>query len=145
MNTAKFLQSKGLVAQDHSDMMISGDFGSVSVGSLLTEFRNASLSPGVLEIDNERFRQISEKGWTAEHDDHHINGELANAAATYAMTEEQRDYMNDNWGNDMYLTMWPFDLSWLKFTPENRIKQLTKAGALIAAEIERLQREEACR
>jgi hypothetical protein len=37
---------------------------------------------------------------------------------------------------------WPFDRSWYKPTPENRIRELEKAGALIAAEIDRLQRLE---
>lgn len=40
----------------------------------------------------------------------------------------------------MHLHIWPFELKWLKRTPKNRIRELQKAGALIAAEIDRLQR-----
>ncbi len=97
---------------------------------------------GLELIAEERQRQIQVEGWTPEHDAEHNQGELANAAALYAMTDEQREYMNYSWGNDMYLTMWAFELKWLKFTPEDRIRQLQKAGALIAAEMDRLILEE---
>ena len=35
---------------------------------------------------------------------------------------------------------WPWDESWFKPTPDDRIRELVKAGALILAEIDRLQR-----
>ena len=35
-------------------------------------------------------------------------------------------------------TLWPWALSQWKPTPDDRIRELTKAGALIAAEIDRL-------
>lgn len=93
---------------------------------------------GVELIAEERKKQIESEGWTAEHDSKHSDGELANAAALYAMTDDMREYIDDNWGNDQWLNFWPFSLNWLKFSPEDRIKQLSKAGALIAAEIDRL-------
>ncbi|MGG7470795.1 hypothetical protein ACVVIH_20585 [Chryseobacterium arthrosphaerae] len=93
---------------------------------------------GVELIAEERKRQIESEGWTLEHDKHHSNGELADAAALYAMTEETRSYVDHQWGNDMWLHFWPFELKWLKFTPNDRVKQLCKAGAMIAAEIDRL-------
>jgi hypothetical protein len=37
---------------------------------------------------------------------------------------------------------WPWDLNSWKPSPDNRIKELVKAGALVVAEIERLQRLE---
>ena len=90
-------------------------------------------------ISEERQRQIDVEGWTPEHDDIHVNGELAQAASYYAMTDETIQFINEKWGNDNDLFFWPFDLEWLKRTPDNRIKELVKAGALIAAEIDRLQ------
>lgn len=93
---------------------------------------------GVELIAEERKRQIESEGWTSEHDQTHVEGELANAGALYAMTEEMRDYIDIKWGNDQWLNFWPFDLNWLKFTPKDRVKQLCKAGAMIAAEIDRL-------
>jgi hypothetical protein len=98
----------------------------------------AQQSSGVILIAGERKRQIEVEGWTAEHDAKHIDGELADAAAFYAMTDDARSFIDENWGNDMWLHLWPFDLKWLKLTPDDRIKQLTKAGALIASEIDRL-------
>lgn len=101
------------------------------------------MKSGIEIITEERQRQIEVEGWTAEHDEKHYMGELANAACCYAMTHDMVDYLDEQWGNDMYLTFWPFDLSWLKKDQtgdnEKRIKDLAKAGALIAAEIDRLQ------
>lgn len=97
------------------------------------------MKTGIELIAEERQRQIEKEGWTAEHDAEHKEGELANAAAYYAMTQETIDFIDDEWGNDMHLHIWPFDLKWLKRTPKNRIRELQKAGALIAAEIDRLQ------
>jgi hypothetical protein len=88
-------------------------------------------------IYRERNRQLREEGWTAEHDDLHNQGELAMAAACYALTEFNRD-------EEMYrLTppQWPWEAKWWKPTPHDRIRELVKAGALIAAEIDRIQRE----
>lgn len=94
---------------------------------------------GIELIAQERQRQIEVEGWTPSHDAKHTEGELANAAAYYAMTDDLISFIDDKWGNDMHLYIWPFDLKWLKRTPKNRIKELQKSGALIAAEIERLQ------
>lgn len=93
---------------------------------------------GVELIAAERKRQIEVEGWTPKHDAQHIDGQLAQAASYYAMTPETIDFINDKWGNDNDLYFWPFDLKFLKKTPNNRIKELAKAGALIAAEIDRL-------
>lgn len=93
---------------------------------------------GIQLISEERERQIKEEGWTLEHDIQHKNGELSNAAAYYAMTDDLISFIDVEWGNDMHLHIWPFELKWLKRTPNNRIRDLQKAGALIAAEIDRL-------
>jgi hypothetical protein len=86
---------------------------------------------GIERIAAERKRQIEEEGFTAEHDDRLMNGALAAAAACYAVPAlAEKAYL------------WPFDKSQWKPTPENRIRELEKAGALIAAEIERLYRLE---
>lgn len=101
------------------------------------------MKTGIELITEERQRQIDVEGWTAEHDAKHKSGELADAACVYAMSMDSIDFINEHWGNDMWLHLWPFDLVWLKkhiiSNNEDRIKDLTKAGALIAAEIDRLQ------
>ena len=90
-------------------------------------------------ISEERERQITKEGFGPEHDDMWADGELALAAASYAMTPDARkDYSRTL--NEGEPTTWPFDSKWWKPTPKDRIRELTKAGALIVAEIERLRR-----
>jgi hypothetical protein len=94
---------------------------------------------GIHLILKERQRQIHEEGWTAEHDKRHSDGELALAAACYAMPKEHIKYRD----RVTFITLkrfvlWPWRLTWWKPTPDDRIRELTKAGALIAAEIDRL-------
>lgn len=102
--------------------------------------RSGDLLSGVELIAEERQRQISQEGWTPEHDDNHDRCELAKAAACYAIqTVEARhlagtvDYLNAP-----PLGEWPWDEAWWK--PKDPIRDLVKAGALIAAEIDRLRR-----
>ena len=94
---------------------------------------------GIEIIAEERQRHFEIEGYTLEHDLVHEDGELASAAACYSITDDTIDFIDNEWGNDMYLNLWPFDLSDLKRNPKNRIRDLAKAGALLAAEIDRLQ------
>ena len=89
------------------------------------------LGEGVLLIAMERQRQVVEEGWTPDHDDQHKHGEMCAAAAVYAFTPKQRFQVHAS-------QFWPWDMAWFK--PGNRIRELQKAGALIAAEIDRLNR-----
>ncbi len=96
---------------------------------------------GIELIAAERQRQIEQEGWTEEHDCQHENGELAKAAALYAIPDDDR-YIDTHEGSSYILeTLWPWHPDWWKPTPDNRIRELQKAGALIAAEIDRLQRK----
>jgi hypothetical protein len=92
---------------------------------------------GIERIAAERKRQIEEGGFTAEYDDQWINDELAKTASCYATPECYRSVVID---------MWPwFGCMYKRCNgkfPENRIRELEKAGALIAAEIDRLLRKE---
>jgi hypothetical protein len=84
----------------------------------------------------ERERQKSVEGWTPEHDDKHSKGELASAAACYA-TQMREGPLSK--GQLFFLELrWPWSLKWWK--PSNYRRNLVKAGALILAEIERLDR-----
>ncbi len=97
------------------------------------------MKTGIELIAEERQRQINKEGFSVEHDMNRINGELANAAAYYALTDELIDVISSkDWGKQLLMFIWPFELDWLKRTPNNRIRDLQKAGALIAAEIDRL-------
>lgn len=92
---------------------------------------------GLRLIAAERNRQVEEEGWTPEHDDTHDEGELASAAAVYALPMDE--YTNE----DDRMLIWPWEYAWYKPTPDDRLGELVKAGALIAAEIDRLLRVEA--
>jgi len=92
---------------------------------------------GVERIAAERKRQIDVEGYDSRHDDYYDNDQLALAAACYAIPE---DYRRDMEFPDDY---WFLEWARWKPTPGNRIRELEKAGALIAAEIDRLLRLEA--
>lgn len=97
---------------------------------------------GVELIAEERQRQIEKEGWTPAHDSEHDKGELVDAAICYAMGSDVITYEPPmNFPNRISLQQywWPWDRQWWKPTPDNRIRELQKAGALIAAEIDRLQ------
>ncbi|WP_078670596.1 hypothetical protein [Chitinophaga eiseniae] len=94
------------------------------------------MKTGVEIIAEERKRQINIEGYHEHHDDRHEAGELADAAMCYCMSPIYRPAYNFP----------PMGWPWIGgendgFKPSNnRIHELAKAGALIAAEIDRLQR-----
>lgn len=85
-----------------------------------------------IDVLAERRRQVEKEGWTPASDDKYTANELAQAAAAYLITNDPR--MQPGWipGN------WPWSVEWWKPTTPRR--NLVKAGALILAEIERLDR-----
>lgn len=87
----------------------------------------------------ERQRQQREEGWTPEHDDQHIGGELATAAGCYALISTCHTPGGYLAAFTRPHAMWPFSHKWWK--PKNPRADLVKAGALILAEIERLDRK----
>lgn len=92
-------------------------------------------------IADERQRQIDTEGYDPAHDDEHKQHELARAAVCYAMPPGQRNLSQlDNRRGERVPLRWPWDGVWWKPTPNDRVRELVKAGALIAAEIDRLQR-----
>lgn len=85
-------------------------------------------SAAARDVLAERQRQISAEGWTPEHDNAHADGSLACAASCYAcaaagLSDAERD--------------WPWNGGFKVASPR---RMLVKAGALILAEIERLDR-----
>lgn len=106
-----------------------------------------ALKTGIEIIAAERERQITAEGCSAAHDAAHIGGEMADAAACYAhvaaieargpLTKDHMEIIMDGFGEPT----WPWEPEWFK--PQGgRLRNLAKAGALIAAEIDRIQREE---
>jgi hypothetical protein len=86
----------------------------------------------------ERERQKAVEGWTPEHDDGHAHGEIANAAAAYASAGTMSDAERTNGVLEDPPADWPWD--WAAWKPKDRRRDLVRAGALILAEIERLDR-----
>jgi hypothetical protein len=85
-------------------------------------------------IAAERKRQMSEEGWTPGHDDGHAECELVCAAACYLNEHAKIPTVHS-------FIDWPWDLRFWK-PSDDPIRNLVKAGALIAAEIDRLKRLE---
>lgn len=83
-------------------------------------------------IAEERERQMRKLGWSESHDDSHDDEALRDAAIAYAMVCDDRA---DNPPN-----CWPFDPEEFHYSPY-KARNLVKAGALLAAEIDRLYRK----
>ncbi|MCH1870452.1 hypothetical protein [Escherichia coli] len=92
-----------------------------------------AFNPALLDVISERQRQRAVEGWTSEHDDAYQNGELADAAACYAISAHNQGFSTP--------AHWPWAPDWWKQSGPRR--DLVKAGALILAEIERIDRQEA--
>ncbi|QQB32795.1 hypothetical protein I6I07_19305 [Achromobacter deleyi] len=92
-----------------------------------------ALTAAARDVLAERQRQVSNEGWTPEHDDQYTAGDMASAAACYA---SQGRYHYPEPGEPG--PNWPWAAEWWK--PSTYRRNLEKAGALILAEIERLDR-----
>lgn len=123
------------------------------------------METGIELIKTERERQVSQEGWTPQHDEQHDSGELALAACCYSSPV----LLLKPKGKHGYIDPWPWydtvectrygdgttfqEPAWDKRQRDNddeiipngelptaqRIRNLVKAGALIAAEIDRLE------
>jgi hypothetical protein len=110
-------------------------------------------SKGLEMIIEERKRQVEEEGWRTEHDAEHDDGSIAWAAVCYAApgpVYREKHVLRGIFFRDP----WPWDQRWDKRrtvhgdgalttdqAKRTRIRELTKAGALIAAEIDRIHTE----
>ena len=92
------------------------------------------------DVIAERERQKSIEGWSEEHDDSRSRAhDLAYAAACYALAGT--GLLMKEWLVQIIGRRWPGDKRWWK--PSDKRRNLVKAGALILAEIERIDRERA--
>lgn len=90
-------------------------------------------------IAEERHRQEAKEGWSPGHDDSHEYAELRLAAEAYLFELSAREIREGGKLHKSPPPCWPWDSHYWKPT-EDIVRQLVKAGALIAAEIDRLQR-----
>lgn len=92
-----------------------------------------SLSNAVQSVIAERQRHQSVEGWTPEHDDQYSKSQLLWASSCYVL--------NAIHPFNRIPFDWPWTPEWWK--PTNPRRDMVKAGALILAEIERIDRQEA--
>lgn len=103
------------------------------------------LTRAAVDVLAERQRQIKAEGYTFEHDDAHTDGQLAKAAAAYALAADTAIYEEDKrrpvWSGS-YISVvsdyWPWN--WALWKPTTKRRDLVKAAALLIAEIERVDR-----
>jgi len=96
-------------------------------------------------IAKERQRQIEKEGFGHRHDNTHRSGELCDAAGCYVKAAaklargESLQYLLSAVPAGSIGFQWPWEEVWWK-PSDDPIRNLVKAGALIVAEIERIQR-----
>jgi hypothetical protein len=83
-------------------------------------------------IAEERVRQISQEGWSREHDATHDSNEMYDAAIVYLNfgTDAEGSLRDDGTPEQ-----WPWDKDWFK--PKSRLRNLVRSGSLFVAEKER--------
>ena len=86
---------------------------------------------GAARIMAERDAHLTREGYTVEHDDGHTHGELAKAADAYLI---------HNVLPRVARVVWPWGPE--TFKAKDRVRDLVRAGALIAAEVDRLLRKD---
>jgi hypothetical protein len=85
------------------------------------------------EIANARLLMIEKEGWGCEDDNTYTEGQLADAAACYTVSESHRFGMLSN--------VWPWSIRFSRLERcSSRREELMIAAALIVAEVERLDR-----
>ncbi|SDV47940.1 hypothetical protein [Chitinasiproducens palmae] len=99
--------------------------------SAISAGNDTLVSPAARDVLAERRRQIEVEGRTPEEDDLYDRGQMATAAGCYAMFTKAYPAGDPS-------RHWPWSSEWWKPTTPRR--NLVKAGALILAEIERLDR-----
>lgn len=101
-----------------------------------------TLTAATADVLAERKRQVSVEGWTPSHDDSHKNNEMAFAAACYAFHAAAASWDLEDCGTEYDShpapKSWPWEPEWWK--PKSARADLVRAGALILAEIERIDR-----
>ena len=85
-------------------------------------------------IAAERQRQINAEGWDASHDDAHTGKQIQAAAEAYMVYGCNARYQSSP------PMLWPWSEKHWKPIYHDEVRNLVKAGALIAAEIDRLNR-----
>ena len=117
------------------EMADDDEEASVSAALLADLFRALNAAPAAqgdatqaaIDVLAERCRQVDGEGWTVAQDDNYTAGQLAKAAASYCLYQ-----------TSSAPGCWPWNRDYWK--PKGYRANMVRAGALILAEIERLDR-----
>jgi len=102
------------------------------------------MSKAIIKAMEERLRQVSEEGFTAERDDQYNSGEMATAAGCYALITGYPGERYGALGQGTPLSapsLWPWSSRWWKPSADPK-RNIIKAMALLAAEYDRIERAE---
>ncbi|MGC3680140.1 hypothetical protein ACPTHG_08280 [Pseudomonas aeruginosa] len=129
------------VCEDEEDFDVREDVAdgrvvAADIAHMLAAAPDKEVPQAWLDVQAERRRQVEAEGWTPEHDDEHSHGQMARAAACYALAGSSAP--NDGTAALLVSLAWPWDQQWWK--PTSARRDLVKACALALAEIERLDR-----
>ncbi len=120
-------------AHEHGDEIAIVEQAAKVRAALTPSALSGDAGEGLAAIASERTRQIEVEGWSPEHDDEHADCQMAGAAACYAMSAIP------HWAkHEAIRLLWPWSKDWWK--PRSHRENLVRAGALIVAEIDRIDR-----
>lgn len=117
-------------------------FANCMAAQEMDDLRRYPRTQAVTLIGVERERQMSVEGYTPKHDDEHRQSDMVDAAIAYALAGEPVEYrpwFGADLAIDIQREVWPWNREDWK-PSDDPIRNLVKAGALIAAEIDRLLR-----
>jgi hypothetical protein len=110
----------------------------IDLTDLLTK---VGCTQALIDVARERVRQVKEEGWHRDHDDEHDAGEIAAAAACYALNASCLVHPFNATSMDFETAQqhgWPWsEPAW---KPKDARRDLVRSAALILAEIERIDR-----
>lgn len=101
-----------------------------TVVRMLQEQEDTFFSAGAEAIRKERSRQVMSEGYDMKHDERHEPEKFIQAAVAYLLSAV---------GNDEAAGEWPFDAEFFK--PKDKIRDMERAGALIAAGLDLMYRK----
>ncbi|HBP6806154.1 TPA: hypothetical protein L6B05_01945 [Pseudomonas aeruginosa] len=125
---SRWVEIRDINAHTFPDMQSHSYYPAGTVIKLPAAAPGTEVPQAWLDVQAERRRQITAEGWTPYHDDLYCAAELPRAAAAYILSG----------ANDEAPAIWPFVAKWWK--PRDARANYVRAGALILAEIERLDR-----
>lgn len=137
----KLVRCKGRYHSELNYRALAALFGVTTPDLPPLDSESRTVTAAAADVFSERQRQMAAEGWTPERDDEYTDGELLRAASCYALMAWREKCLSDGEYTSSQKALpyyWPWEPAWWKPTTPRR--DLVKAGALILAEIERIDR-----